>query len=100
MPVKKQSEIKSYKHKDKKRLKIPTEQEEQEFSSKDEGVNTHKPNVEIKKDEIKLNWKREVDLENYVEKSYPLFIHEKIHPQSFIQSLTTPTPPPPRIQLR
>lgn len=78
--------VDAYKHST-RRTKIPTEQSEAYMPDKDkEGVG-YRQSVRAKGSAPTLNWDRELDANGFEVQAHPLYIHEKIHPASFIQFL-------------
>lgn len=78
--------VDAYKHST-RRTKIPTEQSEAYMPDKDkEGVG-YRQSVRAKGSAPTLCWDREQDVDGFEVQAHPLYIHEKIHPASFIQYL-------------
>ncbi len=85
MPKKKN--VETYTHSTDKRYNVPTEQTEPFMSDDDKSPVVYKPEVRQKSSKPKLSWGRDSNLDNIKVEAHPLYIHEKIHPANFINTL-------------
>ena len=76
----------SLKHDTQTRKNVPTEQTEPFMSDRDRAPEEYRPDVRTREGPV-LAWDREEKLENVSADAFPLYIHEKIHPQAWIDSL-------------
>lgn len=83
--------IESYSHAEKKRSNLPTEQTERFMEDKDKCPENYTPPIRQRNAPL-LSWDRHEDLELRPTLAHPLYIHEKIHPAHFVQSLCKESP--------
>ena len=82
----KKVQVGSLKHDSQTRKNVPTEQTEPFMSDRDRAPEEYKPDVRYREGPV-LAWDREDGLEDVRADAYPLYIHEKVHPQAWIESL-------------
>ncbi len=78
--------VSSLKHAKRKRINVPTEQTEPFMTDRDRSPEGYIPEVRTREGPV-LAWDREENLEDVRTDAFPLYIHEKIHPQAWIDSL-------------
>ena len=79
-------QVSSLKHDTRTRKNVPTEQTEPFMSDHDRAPEEYRPSIRTREGPV-LAWDREEDLEDVNADAFPLYIHEKIHPQAWIDSL-------------
>ncbi len=89
--AKKTQIVDSLKHESAKRVNVPTDQEDPYIPDDDKRPEKYEPNIRNREGPV-LSWDRTENLENIETNAYPLYIHEKVHPESWIQQLRS-TPP-------
>ena len=84
--------VKSYTHKSSKRKKIPTEQTEAFMPDEDKESVNYAATARKNTSAPTLNWNRDPrQVQQPIEmEAHPLYIHEKIHPASFVETLRKP----------
>ena len=82
----KQVRVGSLNHNTQTRKNVPTEQTEPFMSDGDRAPEEYKPEVRFQEGPV-LAWGRDDGLENVRADAFPLYIHEKVHPQAWIESL-------------
>lgn len=83
---KKDVDVKGYSHPNKKRKNLPTDQTSKFMKAEDKKPRDYKPERRSTTGPV-LSWMREMGLEDETTQSTPLYIHEKVHPMAFIESL-------------
>lgn len=78
--------VESYRHESSDRPNLPTAQTEPFMGVEDRAPTKYEPPVRSP-GKVRLSWDRSPDLDEVVTEAYPLFIHEKIHPAAFVESL-------------
>lgn len=86
MPKKTIKVVDSMKHKSVKRVNLPTDQTEPYMTSDDKLPEKYSPNIRNRDGPV-LSWDRAESLERIETDAYPLYIHEKLHPESWIRQL-------------
>ena len=82
----KKVQVSSLKHETKSRKNLPTEQTEPFMSAQDRSPEKYAPDIRTRNGPV-LAWDREENLDDVETDAFPLYIHEKIHPQAWINSL-------------
>ena len=78
--------IDSLRHESSSRTNVPTDQSDPYMRTEDKLPQSYKPSIRTREGPI-LAWDRAEDLERIETDAYPLYIHEKLHPQSWIRQL-------------
>lgn len=87
-PKKTGQKVDSYKHSASKRPKIPTDQSVPYMPDEEKAsVDYAPPPREGRRDPV-LCWERGIEVDTLEIQASPLYIHEKIHPANFVESLT------------
>ena len=86
MPSKPPPPVESYTHKSETRSNLPTEQTSRYMGAEDRRPVPYKPPVRSRAGPV-LSWDRDESLDAIETPATPLYIHEKIHPASFAESL-------------
>ena len=89
--AKKPQIVDSMKHESATRVNVPTDQTEPYMRNEDKKPEKYKPDVRNREGPV-LSWDRSENLESIETNAYPLYIHEKVHPEHWIQNLRS-TPP-------
>ena len=89
--VKKTQIVDSLKHESAKRANVPADPEEPYIPEADKRPKKYVPDIRNREGPV-LSWDRTENLEKIETNAYPLYIHEKVHPESWIQQLRS-TPP-------
>ena len=85
--------VDSMKHTSATRVNVPTDQSDPLMREEDKRPTTYRPNIRNKEGPL-LAWDRAENLDSNEIATYPLYIHEKVHPENWIQHLrNTPTDP-------
>ncbi len=79
--------VKSYKHPASKRKNLPTEQNEPFMEDEQKASVVYRPPIRHAGSIPRLSWDRAQSLDSLEALAYPLYIHEKIHPSNFVNSL-------------
>ena len=79
--------VESYSHSSNKRVNLPTEQTEEFMPDSDRASVRYTPPVRQERSAPRLSWHRGEALDNLQLEAHPLYIHEKIHPANFIETL-------------
>ncbi len=85
--VRKHKSFSAHKHRSQERTNVPTPQTEALLPEEIRDAESYKPNVRHREGPV-LAWDRELDLERVASDAYPLYIHEKIHPEAWIKRLS------------
>ena len=84
--------VDSMKHESAKRLNVPTDQSDPYMPDEDKRPEKYKPEIRNRAGPV-LSWDRSENLESIETDAYPLYIHEKVHPESWIKHIqSTPQP--------
>ena len=88
MSRRKPSPVKTYRHKNESRPNLPTEQTSRYMSDEDREPTDYKPPIRSRQGPV-LSWDRNEALDDVTTQATPLYIHDKIHPSAFAESLQT-----------
>ena len=86
MSRKKPSPVETYRHKNESRPNLPTEQTSRYMSDEDREPIDYKPPIRSRQGPV-LSWDRDDTLDDVTTQATPLYIHDKIHPSAFAESL-------------
>lgn len=86
---KKEKEVEAYKHSTSRRVKIPTDESVPYMPEEEQAPEGYRSPTQEGRSEPVLSWEREINLENLEIQAHPLYIHEKVSPASFVQSLVS-----------
>ncbi len=78
--------VDSLKHQSSSRSNLPTDQVDPYMGPEDREPIYYKPDIRNRREPV-LSWDREDRLEDLETSAYPLYIHEKVHPQNWVRQL-------------
>ncbi|MYF37442.1 MAG: hypothetical protein F4219_01530 [Gammaproteobacteria bacterium] len=78
--------VDSMKHESATRVNVPTDQSDPLMRDEDKRPEKYSPNIRNLEGPV-LSWERAERLESIETDAYPLYIHEKVHPESWVRHL-------------